>query len=120
MRFVDWVDDVRARQEAGARTLEGERKQRRSSPVRTPVRLPWNIRGRIASYLRLEFGESRWAKGSLKAADLTLVGEWVVDGVPTQFWRYPSSAPRGHDWAIVERFDDHFSLGFADGPPPDR
>ena len=86
----------------------------RAAPVINPVDLPKNIRSEIAVYLRLEFGESARDKASVKAKDLVFEGEFLIDGVPTQFWRYPSSTP---SWATVERFADHYSLGMGESHP---
>ena len=86
----------------------------RAAPVTNPVELPKNIRSEIAAYLRLEFGESARDKASVKAKDLVFEGEFFIDGVPTQFWRYPSSTP---SWATVERFADHYGLGMGESHP---
>lgn len=80
--------------------------------------MPRTIRSQLAHYLRLEYGEDHKDKSSIKAKDLSFDGEFVIDGVPTQFWRYPSSDPQGYNWATVERFEDNCVLGFADEPPP--
>lgn len=97
--------------------LEQEaRALRLANPVQRPAPVPWNIRWQLAAYLRLEYGESFWSRRGLKPWQLRFDGEHVIDGVPTQFWRYPSS--EGHSWASVERLDDTICLGFADGPPP--
>lgn len=78
--------------------------------------LPENIATEIASYLRLEYGERSQDKASLKEHDLVYEGDFVLDGVPTQFWRYPTWD--GFAWATVERFENSYCLGMTDVPPP--
>jgi hypothetical protein len=116
MYVVDYADRLE-KIEAMCRDLEKkERQRRRNLVISKPVKLPRNIATEIAAYLRLEYGETRGRKGSLKASELKFDGEHVVDGVPTQFWRYPSSG-RQPAWATVERFDDHYALGMTDKKP---
>jgi hypothetical protein len=118
MHFLDYsrlIQELEARQQA----LEEEaRKKRRENPVLTPVDLPRNITSEIARYLRLEYGEIYGEKGSIKARDLKFEGEFVIDGVPTQYWSYPTSTKSGVAWATVERFDDTYCLGMTETPPP--
>jgi hypothetical protein len=93
-----------------------ERERRRANPVVAPVTLPAGIAGEVARYLRLEYGERWWQPGSLRARDLVFAGEFVIDGVSTQFWRYPGSD--GPRWATVERFEHHYAIGMRDEGPP--
>jgi len=99
-----------------AAQAQAERERRRANPVQNPVKVPRRIASNIANYLRLEYGESRWSRSSLKTADLAFEGEFVIDGVPTQYWSYPTS--KGKAWATVERFDDNYCLGMTDKGPP--
>lgn len=118
MYFVDyaqWMRDIEARLR---KAKKDEKSRRRANPVRYPVELPGNIKSEIARYLRLEYGESARDKGSVKARDLAFEGEFVIDGVPTQFWRYPTSNPKKPSWATVERFDDSYCLGMTGDRPP--
>lgn len=96
---------------------EEERQRRRTNPVQRPVALPLWIRWEIASYLRLEYGESFWERDSVKPWQLRYVGEIAVDGVPTRYWTYPTSDGKPH-YATVERFDNSYSLGMTADPPP--
>lgn len=116
MKLVDHnqqMKEIDAIQEA---MQEAERERRRIYPVHDPVKLPRNIASEIARYLRLEYGESYWQKDSVKARDLKFEGEFVVNGVPTQYWRYQtSSSPQ---WATVERFKDTYCIGMTVEPPP--
>lgn len=113
MQFVDYVrllEDINARLR---KAKADEKSRRRANPVKYPVELPGNIKTEIARYLRLEYGESARDKDSLKARDLKFVGEFVIDGVPTQFWQYPTSNPKKPNWATVERFEDTYCLGMS-------
>jgi hypothetical protein len=115
MRLFDHTELVKEAEAIIEQSKKSARAQRLANPVRHPVELPKTIRAQIAAYLRREFGESAKDKGSLKARDLQFNGEYDIDGVPTQFWRYPNSKP---SWASVERFDDHYELGIAMTAPP--
>lgn len=97
---------------------EAERRRRRANPVENPVPLPSDLASEIAKYLRLEFGEDGRRKGSVKVADLVFDGEHVVDGVPTQFWRYPARVGEP-GWVTAERFEDHYCISVASAGPPD-
>lgn len=94
-----------------------EAKKRNAERARNPIALPGSIAKEIAEYLRLEYGESWWQKGALRASNLKFVGEYIIDGVATQYWSYPTST--GVEWATVERFDDGYCLGMTSAPPPE-
>lgn len=81
------------------------------------VDLPADIRSEVVAYLNLEFGESSDGLGVLTDKDLTWEGEFLLDGVPTQYWRFPTSVPAGAAWATVGRYSDHYVLGMTTTPP---
>jgi hypothetical protein len=114
MRIFDEEAELAALTQALEAEIKQSKAAQRAAPVTDPVELPKDIRTRIAAYLRLEYGESARDKASIKARDLVLEGEFVIDGVPTQFWRYPSKSP---SWATVERFADHYCLGMGESHP---
>ena len=118
MYLVDYVQLHRNLEAQVREAKAAERARRRANPVEHPVALPANIKSEIARYLRLEYGESARAKDSLKARNLEFAGEFVIDGVPTQFWSYPSSNPKKPMWATVERLDGSYCLGMTDKRPP--
>jgi hypothetical protein len=118
MRFVDYALLKQAIESQQRRAQGDEKAHRRANPVVHPVGLPLNIASEIANYLRLEYGETARGKNSVKARNLRFEGEFVVDGVPTQFWRYPTSDSSKRRWATVERFDDSYHLGTTSEPPP--
>jgi hypothetical protein len=115
MQFYDVDEQLRELDAIADAAKEEARARRRANPVRNPVKLPRGIASEIAGYLRREYGESWWQRGAIRARNLTFVGEYVIDGVPTQYWAYPSSEPM---WATVERFDDSYCLGMTDDAPP--
>ena len=117
MQFVDYALVHKDINQQMRTAKANEKARRRANPVTFPIELPANIKTEIARYLRLEYGESARDKSSLKARDLTFEGEFVIDGVPTQFWHYPSSNPKKTNWATVERFDDSYCLGMTDKLP---
>ncbi|MEW5837312.1 MAG: hypothetical protein AB1717_00555 [Pseudomonadota bacterium] len=102
--------------ERRAQLPEKPAQSRQDQPAAKPVELPENIATEIASYLRLEYGERSQDKASLKEHDLLYEGEFVLDGVPTRFWRYPTRD--GFAWATVERYESSYCLGMTDTPPP--
>ena len=118
MYLVDYAQLHRDLEAQVRKAKAAEKARRRANPVEHPVALPANIKSEIARYLRLEYGESARDKDSLKARDLQFAGEFVIEGVPTQFWSYPSSNPKKPMWATVERFDDSYCLGMTDKRPP--
>ncbi len=116
MRPFEWSDVIKEQGTRQQALLEQEVSRRRTNPVKNPVVLPRRIASEIAEYLRLEFGES--ARTGVKAGQLKFEGEYLIDGVPTQYWRYPTSNPTKPGWATVERFDGTYSLGMTTIPPP--
>lgn len=113
MQFVDYIILMKAINAQLREWKTKERSRRRSNPVKHPAELPGNIKTEIARYLRLEYGESAHDKNSVKARDLKFVGEFIIDGVPTQFWEYPTSNPKKPNFATVERFDGSYCLGMS-------
>ena len=114
MRVFDEKIELAALTQAWEAQVKQAKSAQKAAPVNNPVELPKNIRTEIAAYLRREYGESARDKTSVKAKDLVFEGEFVIDAVPTQFWRYPSSTP---SWATVERFADHYGLGMGESHP---
>ncbi|HEX5130380.1 MAG TPA: hypothetical protein VFV90_11570 [Usitatibacter sp.] len=112
--FGEVLERIKNEQEAQA---EQERQRRRNNPVRRPALVPPWIRWDLASYLRLEFGESFWQWDSVKPWHLKYLGEYVIDGVPTRYWRYPTSDGKPR-YATVERFEDSICLGMTEEDPP--
>jgi len=70
----------------------------------------------LADYLRLEYGEDESDPDSIKASDLTYVGEFVVDGVPTKYWSYPTSKEPG--WVTIEEHGEQRSANMTSTAPP--
>lgn len=71
----------------------------------------------VADYLRLEYGEDINEPYSIKASDITHIGEFVIDGVVTDYFSYPQSgAPIM--WAIIQIIDDRDCVGMTSNPPP--
>ena len=54
----------------------------------------------VLEYLHLEYGEKAGDENALKASDLVYVGEYVIDGIPCQYWSYPTSDEPM--WVIIE------------------
>jgi hypothetical protein len=117
MRVFDLQAMAKAAEEERLKQEATEREQRRANPVTRPIWVPPWIAWSVARYLRLEYGESFLSADGLKPWQLKRLGEYVVDGVPTIYWQYPTSdkVPR---YATVERFNDHYALGMTDEPPP--
>lgn len=70
----------------------------------------------LADYLRLEYGEDINDAESIKASDLIYVGHFVIDGVATDYWSYPTSGEPS--WAIIEKIDDRDCASMTSNPPP--
>jgi hypothetical protein len=109
-----WAEYGKKNEESLARELEAAKKKN-AEKARNPMQVPKGVAGELAAYLRLEFGES-WYPRSVKAYHLKFVGEYMIDGVTTQYWSFPTSAEPM--WATVERFDNSYSLGMTSDPPP--
>ena len=71
----------------------------------------------LADYLRLEYGEKETDPDSLKSSDLTFVGEFVVNGVTTRYWSYPTCGDPM--WAIIEEYEEGRCAGITDKAPPE-
>lgn len=69
----------------------------------------------IVAYLHLEYGETPYAHGALKAADLKYVGQYMLDGWPTHFWWYPTN--QEPCWATVFLMDDVPCIGMTTTSP---
>lgn len=121
MRVIDLqaMFEVRnkARDKAPQEQEAAEREARRANPVTAPAFVPPWIAWHVASYLRLEYGESFFSADGLKPWQLKRLGEYLVDGVPTIYWQYPTSDKVPH-YAIVQRFSSHYALSMTDEPPP--
>lgn len=80
--------------------------------------LPTDIESEIASSLNLEFGAPRFSE-PLEPSDLSYIGEFVVNGIPTKYWSFPCSSEPGC-WAYASPWDDSYTLDWGGGtPPPD-
>lgn len=70
----------------------------------------------LADYLRLEYGENENDPDAIKASDLKYIGEYIVNGVLTKYWSYPTSV--GSMWVTVECLENGECAGMTDEPPP--
>ncbi len=70
----------------------------------------------LADYLRLEYGEDVNDPDSVKASDLKYIGEFVIDGIVTEYWSYPTSGEPM--WAIIQIIDDRDCASMTNIPPP--
>ena len=66
----------------------------------------------------MEYGEKAGADNALKASDLVYVGEYVIDGIPCQYWSYPTSGEPM--WATIENNSGLRCMGMTATPPPLR
>lgn len=71
---------------------------------------------RVAHYLRLEYGEDAADPDSLQASDLTYLGQFEVNGYPTDYWRYPTS-DNSPAYATMTLRDGTTELSMTDDPP---
>jgi hypothetical protein len=79
---------------------------------------PGQIEAELAEYLDREFGAPQFSE-PLRIEQLTYLGEFSVDGVPTRYWSFPCSATPGC-WATVQPWEDAHTLGWSVTPPPGR
>ena len=70
----------------------------------------------MAEYLRLEYGEEKDDPNSLKSSDLVFVGTFVVDGIPTKYWSYPTSGEPM--WGTIAEDGDNAYASMTSTPPP--
>ena len=68
----------------------------------------------VLEYLHLEYGESPEDEDSLKLSDLKYEGEYILEGIPTYFWSYPTNSPC---WAIVKPYDDAYCFDMTTTSP---
>ncbi|MDO6746081.1 hypothetical protein [Gilvimarinus sp. 1_MG-2023] len=68
----------------------------------------------VLEYLHLEYGECPEDDDALKLSDLNYEGIFLLEGVPTHYWSYPTSEPC---WAIVQPYEDAYCFGMATTPP---
>jgi hypothetical protein len=113
MRVFDCSDLLKQAQRAQVAAARSEKERRVANPVLDPITLPRTIKSEIARYLRLEYGEGARDEKRVKATDLQFEGEIIVDGVPTQFWLFPTSRTGEKRWATVERFKDSYTIGMT-------
>ena len=118
MYLVDYVQLHRNLEAQVREAKAAEKARRRANPVEHPVVLPANIKSEIARYLRTGIRRKCTRQGQFEGAQPGVRGEFVIDGVPTQFWSYPSSNPKKPMWATVERLDGSYCLGMTDKRPP--
>lgn len=71
----------------------------------------------IADYLRLEYGEDESDPDALKAKDIQHLGNFIINGVPTDYFAFPQSE-EPYMWAIIERIDGRDCAGMTSAPPP--
>jgi len=77
--------------------------------------LPDSIWEEVASYLRLEFGQSDEDPDSIKPSDLKYAGRRAEGNVMTHFWEMPSGPVQR--WATVEVDESEYCLGMSlEGP----
>ncbi|NIB41475.1 hypothetical protein HBA55_17870 [Pseudomaricurvus alkylphenolicus] len=72
----------------------------------------------VADYLRLEYGEDIQDPDSVKASDIKHIGEFVINGVVTDYFSYPHSGEPS--WAIIETIDDKDCVSITSNPPPEH
>ena len=70
----------------------------------------------LADYLRLEYGEDKNDPKSIKSSDLKYIGEFIINGVITEYWSYPTSGEPM--WATIEIIDDKDYASMTSVPPP--
>ena len=70
----------------------------------------------LLEYMHLEYGEEAGEEDALKASDLVYVGEYVIDGIPCQYWSYPTSGEPM--WATIEDHSGLRCIGMTGTPPP--
>lgn len=73
-----------------------------------------NIEQSILEYLHLEYGETPDDSDALKITDIKYEGLFILDGVETHYWSYPTSSPC---WAIVQPFQDSYCFSMSTTPP---
>lgn len=83
-----------------------------------PVEPPPEYLPEIVEYLHLEYGESAEDPDALKASDLTHVGLFSIDGLPTYYWSYPGSKGSVH-YATCEVYANSYCLGMTSDAPPE-
>lgn len=76
--------------------------------------IPEGIKKEIVSYVRLEFGEDSSDPDALQESDLKYEGEFIINGVPTHYWRCGDTS---RTWATVEPFGDSYCLGMTSSSP---
>lgn len=112
VRFFTHDEMIADLASAARAVAERERSRRRENPVHQPVTLPRTIATQLARYLKQEFPDLAAAPCKISARKLALVGEVVIDGVPTQYWSVSDTGGSAL-WGVVERFDDSYGLSFA-------
>ena len=70
----------------------------------------------LLEYLHLQYGEEAGEEDVLKASDLVYVGEYVIDGIPCQYWPYPTTGEPM--WATIEDYSGLRCIGMTATPPP--
>ncbi len=73
-----------------------------------------NIEQETLEYLHLEYGESPEDEEALKISELKYEDEYILDGLPTHYWSYPT---KESCWAIATPFCDTFALGMTGTSP---
>lgn len=77
-----------------------------------------DVERELPKYLRREFGELLLDEGSLKAHDLTYVGNFKEDGLTVHYWRVPRSDEQ-LTYAYVEiDQQDQTCTGWGNREPP--
>ena len=71
----------------------------------------------IADYLRLEFGEDKSNSESVKAEDIKHLGNFIINGISTDYFTYPQSG-EAYMWATIETLDGRDCAGMTSAPPP--
>jgi len=65
----------------------------------------------ILVYLHLEYGEVPSDLNALKLSELKFLGQFLLEGLPTYFWWYPSGVEQC--WATVEFSDEAYNIGMT-------
>lgn len=72
----------------------------------------------LADYLRLEYGEDENDPDSVKAEHLVYEGQYLIKGIKTKYWKYPTSD--GFSWVVIEEYENSRCANFSETPPPEK
>jgi len=71
----------------------------------------------IANFIRVEYGQDIKTATSVKASDIKLLGEFIINDVVTDYFSYPHTGEPS--WIIIEVIDDKEDcISITNTPPP--